>query len=79
MSHESDFNASLYAGIGCFLKQVGKAAFDTPKYFDYFKNNIASKLSPSGGNLDVYSKAMTSYGGFNGFIQNYYEGGDPSN
>jgi len=72
---QSDFNASLYAGIGCFLKQVGGKIMGGVQNLTDLTKSIKGKLNPSGGNLDYYSKAMTAYGGYNGFVIDYYDDG----
>ncbi|MCE5176310.1 MAG: RHS repeat-associated core domain-containing protein [Caldisericales bacterium] len=77
---DRNYNASLYAGIACFIKQVGaKTEGVGVQNFTDFKRLIQGKLNASGGNLDNYARAMTSYGGFNGFVQNYYEGASTRN
>ena len=69
---QNNFNASLYAGIGCFLKQVGGKIIGDVQNLTDLTNLIKGKLNPSGGNLSHYSAALTAYGGPNGFVLHYF-------
>jgi hypothetical protein len=70
-----NYNASLMAGIGIFLKCMGTHINGVGnRNLENFRKLIPGKLNPDGGNLDSYAKAMTAYGGNNGFVQNYFGG-----